>query len=118
MPAAHIDDLHHRVNIIARAGDDILIAAVDVDRLLPLHQVLRVADSVAELGGLFKAHFTRGLVHLLSQPVDDRVGFAAQKVDDLLYHLAVFLRGGQRRARRKAFAELVVQGTGAGACRA
>ena len=107
--AAHIDDLHHRVNMIARAGDDILIAAVDVDRLLPLHQVLRVADSVAELGGLFKAHFTRGLVHLLSQPVDDRVGFAAQKVDDLLYRLAVFLRGGQRRARRKAFAELVVQ---------
>ena len=109
MAAAHIDDLHHRVDIVARAGDDILIAAVDVDRLLPLHQVLRVADSVAKLRRLLKAHLPRGLVHLLGQPVDHRGRFAAQKIDDLLHHPAVFLRRGQRRARRETFPELVMQ---------
>ena len=75
--AADIDDLDHSVNAVARTGEDILIAAVDVDCLLALHQVLRVADSVTQHRRLFKPHFFRRLIHLFGQAVDDFAALAA-----------------------------------------
>ena len=108
-PAAHKEHLHHRVEFVRAAGEDVLIAAAHVDRLLPLHQALRVAHPVADLRRLLKAHRFRRLRHLRLQALHDRVGLPAQKVDDLLHHLAVRLRRGQARARGQALAQLMVQ---------
>ena len=109
MSAADIDDLDHSVNAVARTGEDILIAAVDVDSLLAFHQVLRIADSVTQHRRLFKPHLLRRLIHLCGQAVDNLTALSAQEVDDLAHDRAVFLRRRQRRAGRKALAELMMQ---------
>ena len=76
-PAAHIDDFHHRVDAIADAGEDVLVAAAHVDGLLPLHELLHVADAVAQQRGLLKAHLARGLRHLAFKPGDHCLALAA-----------------------------------------
>ena len=108
-PAAHIDDLHHRVDAVADTGDDVLIAAAHVDRLLPLHELLHIADAVPQQRRLLKAHLARSLRHFLPEPGDHRLAFAAEEIHHLLDNRAVFLRRRFARAGGETFPKLMMQ---------
>ncbi len=70
-PAAHVEDLHGRLEVVVGEGEDVGVGRVAQHDGLLLEGLAQGADVVAQSGGLLEVELGRGLAHARLEPLDE-----------------------------------------------
>lgn len=90
-PAADVEDLHRRFELVLGDGDEIGVRGVGEDDGVLLHGPAQGPYVVAQPGGLLVLHLLGGLAHLALQPGEVGAGAPGHEVAEVLGQFPVLL---------------------------
>jgi hypothetical protein len=107
--AAHVEDLHGRLELVLVDADDVGVGAVAEHDRVALHGPLQRGEVVAQPGRLLELQVGRGLLHLPLEVAGEAGGLPGQEGAEVLGDLPVLLGADPADARGRALADVAEQ---------